>query len=92
MAETALRSFVGTRSENGAKVRYDLARDHIVGNVTGHRVDRNSIKEGYVLSGTVEKRGWRYTTTVDWDDTLLPVNRSTLLLLSFPFGTPPLNA
>ena len=61
--------------------RYDLARDHIVGNITGWRVEREKIGAEYILDGSVEKRGWRYTTTVYWDDTLLDINRSEYLSL-----------
>ena len=47
-----------------------------MGNITGWRVEREKIGAGYILDGTVEERGWRYTTTVYWDDTLLDINRS----------------
>jgi len=60
----------------GTDSRYDMNRDWIVGNLTGQRVDRNEIAAGKTATGKVSMRGWEYTTTVEWDDTLLPVNRS----------------
>lgn len=59
--------------------RYDTNRDWIVGNLTGQRVNRSEIAADHSTSGKVYMRGWEYTTTVNWDDTLLPKNRSEWL-------------
>jgi hypothetical protein len=67
--------------------RYDIGRNYIVGNMTGQVVDSKLIRPGYRLQGSVTKRGWKYTTTVDWDDTLLEANRSKCLAPLLRFRT-----
>ena len=55
---------------------YDLGRNYIVGNVTGREIRKTDVRLGHAVFGQVSNRGWRYSTTVDWVDDLLRLNRS----------------
>ncbi|KAL1747126.1 hypothetical protein HDZ31DRAFT_80707 [Schizophyllum fasciatum] len=50
---------------------YNIARDQIVGNITGSAIDASSLSDGKSFSGSSEYNGYKYQTDVEYKSGLL---------------------